>query len=160
MTSGNIKTADGSAIVKQGNTTVVCGIKLELGKPAAETPDQGYIVPNVTLPPMCHPNLKPGPPSAEAQGLSSFIRDVIHASKCVNLTDLCPVPNKFAWVVYIDLVCLDHDGNLKDALVAALMAALRSLRLPVLEYDEDLETLTVTEGALSQYFECLYWVTL
>ena len=38
---GSISTADGSAIVKQGETIVVCGIKAELAKPKTETPNHG-----------------------------------------------------------------------------------------------------------------------
>ena len=38
---GSITTADGSAIVKQGETIIVCGIKAELAKPKPETPCEG-----------------------------------------------------------------------------------------------------------------------
>ena len=36
-----LKSADASAVVKQGNTTVVCGIKLEMAPTKAEEPDKG-----------------------------------------------------------------------------------------------------------------------
>jgi len=146
ISSGNIKSADGSSIVKQGNTTVACGIKAELAKPTAEKPDQGFIVPNLILPNMCHPSVKPGPPSPTAQELSVFIKDVILASECLKLTQLCPVVGKMAWVLYIDVVCLDHDGNLRDASIAAAMAALNSLRLPEVEYDEEMDQITVSKS--------------
>ena len=45
----------------------VCGIKLEIAKPRAGNPKQGFIVPNLTLAPICHPQFRPGPPSEEAQ---------------------------------------------------------------------------------------------
>lgn len=38
---GSISSADGSAIVKQGDTLVVCGIKLEIAEPKAEAPKNG-----------------------------------------------------------------------------------------------------------------------
>ncbi len=41
ISTGTIGTADGSAVVKQGNTLVVCGVKLELAPPKPEKPDQG-----------------------------------------------------------------------------------------------------------------------
>jgi len=145
ISAGNIKTADGSAIVKQGNTSVVCGIKAEITKPTAEQPDKGFIVPNVILPAMCHPNIKVGPPSPEAQDLSAFIKDVILSSGCISLTDLCPVVGKYAWVLYIDILCLDHDGNLRDASVAALVAAFHCLKLPKVIYDDEMEQITVSE---------------
>ncbi len=39
----SIKTADGSSVVKQGDTAVVCGIKLEIAEPNPETPSEGTV---------------------------------------------------------------------------------------------------------------------
>ena len=44
VSAGNISTADGSAIVRQGGTTVVCGVRAELAPPRPEEPDRGYLV--------------------------------------------------------------------------------------------------------------------
>ena len=33
---------------------------------------------------------------------------------------------QLAWVIYVDLLCLDYDGNVLDACVIAMLAALRS----------------------------------
>jgi exosome complex component RRP43 len=38
---GSLTTADGSSIVRQGQTTVACGVKLELAEPRTETPNEG-----------------------------------------------------------------------------------------------------------------------
>nr|XP_021586168.1 exosome complex component RRP43 isoform X1 [Ictidomys tridecemlineatus] len=40
---GSISTADGSALVKLGNTTVVCGVKAEFAAPPTDAPDKGYV---------------------------------------------------------------------------------------------------------------------
>ena len=40
---GSITTADGSCLVKLGNTVVVCGIKAEVGPPAVEFPEYGFV---------------------------------------------------------------------------------------------------------------------
>lgn len=37
---------------------------------------------------------------------------------------------KLSWVLYCDLVCLDYDGNLLDACIIALLAALKNAQLP------------------------------
>merc|ERR1719432_62234 len=66
VSAGNISTADGSAIVRQGGTTVVCGVRAELAPPRPEEPDRGYLVPNISIPAMCSPAFKPGPPSIAA----------------------------------------------------------------------------------------------
>ena len=100
---------------------------------------------------MCHPSVKAGPPSSTAQELSVFIKDVILSSECLQLTQLCPVLGKVAWVLYIDVLCLDHDGNLRDASIAAVMAALNSLKLPEVEYDADMDQIVVSKGRLYLY---------
>ena len=40
---GSISTADGSALVRLGNTTVVCGVKAEIAEPELDLPDNGFI---------------------------------------------------------------------------------------------------------------------
>lgn len=141
---GSIKTAEGSAIVKIGNTVVVCGIKAELAAPKAEEPNRGYLVPNVELPPLCSPKFRPGPPSDQAQVSSNFIAETLTHSGCVDLTDLCIVPEHLAWVLHCDLICLDHDGSLLDACVIALVTALRTVKLPHVSYDVEKEATVVS----------------
>lgn len=41
--SGSISTADGSALVRLGETTVVCGIKAEIAEPELDAPTTGFI---------------------------------------------------------------------------------------------------------------------
>ena len=127
---GSIGTADGSAIVKQGETTVVCGIKLELAEPKPETPDEGYVVPNLDLGPICHQQFKPGPPSELAQSASYFIMEAINNSKLIETKNLCIEAGKLVWVVYIDLICLNFGGNILDVSLKAVVAAMRSLTVP------------------------------
>lgn len=40
---GVISTANGSAMVRVGGTTVVCGVKAEVAEPKLDSPDQGYL---------------------------------------------------------------------------------------------------------------------
>uniref|UniRef100_A0A3P9JMW5 Ribosomal RNA-processing protein 43 n=1 Tax=Oryzias latipes TaxID=8090 RepID=A0A3P9JMW5_ORYLA len=127
---GSISTADGSALVKLGSTTVICGIKAELANPTVEAPGKGYIVPNVDLPPLCSSRFRPGPPGEQAQASSQFIADVIESSEIIRPEDLCIDRGKLCWVLYCDIMCLDYDGNILDACIIALLAALKNTRLP------------------------------
>ena len=43
ITTRSISTANTSAMVRLGGTTVVCGIKAEVCEPHVERPDQGYL---------------------------------------------------------------------------------------------------------------------
>lgn len=134
---GSISTAEGSALVKLGNTTVICGIKGELTTPKPEEPKKGFIVPNVDLPPLCSPLFKPGPPSELAQSATTFMDSLIIESGCISLEDLCIEEGKLCWVLYCDMVCLDFDGNLLDACCVALLAALKNTLLPTVKSNED-----------------------
>lgn len=45
------------------------------------------------------------------------------------LAELCIRPRKAVWALYIDVVCINYDGNAFDAAVLAVMAALQSSTL-------------------------------
>lgn len=137
---GCVTTADGSALVKLGNTTVMCGIKAELCKPKTETPKCGYIVPNVELSPLCAPHFRPGPPGEQAQVMSQFMLDILNNSRCIDMESLCISAGKLVWVLYCDLVCLDYDGNVTDACVLALLAALKNVYLPEVKMNEETDS--------------------
>ena len=50
-------------------------------------------------------------------------------SQTVPLSSLCICPRKAVWALYIDVVCINYDGNAFDAAVLAVMAALKSSKL-------------------------------
>ncbi|KAF9084147.1 Exosome complex component RRP43 [Mortierella sp. AD031] len=142
---GVITTANGSAMVRIGGTTVVCGVKAEVAEPKLDTPDQGYLVPNVELSPMCSSKFRPGPPSEQAQAVSEAINRVLKESKVLDLKDLCIEEGKAVWVLYVDAVCVSYDGNIYDAALAAIMAALNNVRIRNPTYSEG--TIKVSGGS-------------
>ncbi|GFN79428.1 exosome complex component rrp43 [Plakobranchus ocellatus] len=109
-------------------------------------------IPNVELSPLCSPNFRPGPPGEQAQVLSQNMDDLLKTSGCINFEDLCICPGKLSWVLHISLVCLDYDGNIMDACVLALVAALKNTCLPAVTVDEetgDIKTDPTTHTPLS-----------
>src|SRR4030042_469517 len=60
------KKAEGSASVKIGKTHVIVGVKLELGKPFADRPNEGVLIVNAEFSPLSSPDFEPGPPSEDA----------------------------------------------------------------------------------------------
>ena len=113
-------------------------------------PYLGFIVPNLELSAMCHSQFKPGPPSEMAQIASYFIYEVIQNSNLMDLKDLCIKPGRLVWAIYIDLTCLNYDGNILDVSIKAVCAALRSMKLPHVEIkdntDEEGETIKLEEN--------------
>lgn len=100
VNTGSISTADGSALVKVGNATVICGGKAELAAPPVDAPDGRYVVPNVDLPLLCSSRFRTGPPGEEAQVTSQFIADVIEKSQIIKKEDLSISPGKPAWTLF------------------------------------------------------------
>ncbi|KAF7237533.1 Exosome complex component RRP43 [Varanus komodoensis] len=125
---GSITTADGSALVKLGNTTVICGIKAEFAAPPVDSSHKGYIVPNVDLPPLCSSRFRPGPPGEEAQAASQFLADVIENSQVVLKEDLCIADEKENHYLYSEVL---KSTYFKISSIAALpnLSLLRISRL-------------------------------
>ncbi|KAJ2162997.1 hypothetical protein GGF46_000183 [Coemansia sp. RSA 552] len=134
VVKGTISTAQGSATVRLGDTTVVCGIKAEVSEPDVRTPAEGFLATNVDLSPMCSARFRPGAPGEEAQVASEHMFRLF-AGGVVDLSSLCIESGRAVWALSADIVCLKHDGNIMDASVIALTAALEDLKLPQASLD-------------------------
>ncbi|MCD6085067.1 MAG: exosome complex protein Rrp42 [Desulfurococcales archaeon] len=130
-----IPNADGSAFVKLGNTQVIAGVKLELGTPYPDTPNEGAIVVSAEFVPTASPLFEPGPPDENAIELARVIDRSLREIKAIDLGKLVLIPGKRVWVVWIDIYVLDHDGNLIDASSIATLAALLTARVPKAEVE-------------------------
>jgi exosome complex component RRP42 len=127
---GLVKTANGSARVKIGNTHVLVGVKLEKGEPFPDTPESGILVVNAELLPMAAPTFEPGPPREEAIELARVVDRGIRESGAIELEKLAITPGEEVWAVFVDVDVLDHDGNLIDAAALAAIAALLDTKTP------------------------------
>jgi exosome complex component RRP42 len=127
---GFVETADGSALVRIGETAVVSGIKLELGKPFPDTPNAGVLTTNAELIPLSSPVFEPGPPQPGAIEVSRVVDRAIRAAEAIDLTRLCVTPGEKTWVCYVDVHVIDHAGNLIDAAMLAGVSALAHAMVP------------------------------
>ncbi len=125
-----ISKAEGSARVKIGGTQVIVGIKPQIGSPFPDTPDLGVLMTNCEMLPMADPNFEPGPPSDDSIELARVVDRGIRESELVELDKLCIEEGKHVWMLFIDLHIIDNCGNLFDACELAVMAALKSTKLP------------------------------
>ncbi len=125
--------AEGSALVKLGETQVLVGIKLDVGTPYSDTPDEGVIIVSAEFVPTASPAFEPGPPDENAIELARVIDRVIRECGTIDLGQLVLIPGKKVWTVWIDIYVLDHDGNLIDASAIATLAALLTTKIPKAE---------------------------
>lgn len=137
ITLGYAKKAEGSALVKLGDTQVLAGVKLELAEPYFDTPDQGKLIVNAEFLPLAYETFEPGPPDENAIELSRVIDRSLRDSKAIDLTKLAIIPGKKVWTVWVDVYVLDYGGNVTDASMLAAMAALYNTRLPKVEIEND-----------------------
>lgn len=124
------RTAEGSARVKIGNTEVIAGVKMDIGKPYPDTEDQGSIMVNMELLPLASPEFESGPPSIGSIELSRVTDRAIRESKALNLKKLCIKKAEESWNVFIDIYPINDDGNLFDACALAAIAALKEAKIP------------------------------
>ncbi|KAI9346002.1 ribosomal protein S5 domain 2-type protein [Zopfochytrium polystomum] len=136
ISQGSLSSPYGSALVRFGETTALCGIKAEVAVPLPDKPDSGYFVPNVDFPPICSSQFKPGAPSEFTQSVSELIHQITSATNLVDLEALCISPGEAVWVIYADIVFLNYEGNAVDVAMTALVSALNSVKLPKSTYSE------------------------
>jgi exosome complex component RRP42 len=127
---GYIASADGSALVHLGDTTVLSGIKLEPGKPFPDTPNAGVLTTNAELIPLSSPTFEPGPPHPRAIEVSRVVDRAIRAAETIDLKKLCVTPAEKCWTCFVDVHVLDHSGNLIDAAMLAAVSALTNATVP------------------------------
>ena len=144
ITKGVSKTAEGSAQVKFGSTEVIAGVKMEIGTPFPDRPEEGAIMVNAELLPLSNPDFEPGPPGIDAIELSRVIDRGIRESKAIDLKKLSIKKGEKCWMIIIDICTINDDGNLIDASGLAALAALQDARFPKYE-NEELDYKTKTD---------------
>ena len=127
------KTAEGSVKVKLGETEVLVGVKLEVGKPYPDKQDEGTIMVNVELLPLSSPDFESGPPSLQAIELARVIDRGMRESNAVDFKNLCIEKGEAVWNILIDVCTLNDAGNLLDAAGIGMLAALQNTYYPKLE---------------------------
>jgi len=136
---GSISSANGSAFVKIGHTSVVAGVIAQVGDPPSA--DETHIIVNVELSPLCSSRFVIGKPSEQAMVLGESLNSIVKNTGLLNSQDLLFTAEEagdgrrvnLAWILAVDVYCLNDDGNLFDACLIALLAALSNVRLPLIK---------------------------
>jgi exosome complex component RRP42 len=129
ITLGIIEKANGSAQVYLGKTKVLAGVKIEIGTPFEDTPDEGILTVNAEFVPLASPTFEPGPPDENSIELARVVDRGIRESKAIELKKLCIEAGKKVFMVFVDIYILDHDGNLIDAAAMAALGALVNAKM-------------------------------
>lgn len=137
--------AEGSALVKLGDTTVLAGVSLDVGEPYPDRPNDGVLTTSAELRPMADPRFETGPPREGSIELARVVDRGIRESGSVELDKLL-IEDEKVWVVFVDLHILDNNGNLIDACGIAAITALLNTRTP--KYEDGVIVRDETSGKL------------
>ncbi|XP_015900774.1 uncharacterized protein LOC107433900 isoform X2 [Ziziphus jujuba] len=133
--TGVIPQANGSARVRLGATDVIASVKAELGKPHPLQPDKGKVAIYVDCSPTAAPIFEGRGGEELSMELSVALQRCLLGGKSgagagISLSSLVVVEGKICWDLYIDGLVVSSDGNLLDALGAAIKAALSNTGIP------------------------------
>ena len=135
--TGIIENAEGSARVRLGKTEVIVGVKMDVGEPFPDTPDEGILMVGAELAPISHPDFEPGPPREDAIELARVVDRGIRESHAIDTKKLCIKEGEKVWMVFVDIQPINHAGNLLDAAGIGAAAALATAKIP--KYDSKTE---------------------
>ena len=127
---GVSETAEGSAKVTIGDTTIIAGVKLSLEKPYDDNPDEGNLMIGAEFLPIASPDFEVGPPSIDAIELARVTDRGIREGHAMDTKSLCVVKGEQVWVVSVDICIINDAGNLYDAASLATLAALKDTKYP------------------------------
>ncbi len=143
--TGLISKAEGSALVRIGDTKVIAGVKANIGAPFPDTPDKGVQIVNAELIPVASPVFEAGPPGEEGIELARVVDRGLRSSEMIRLEELSIIPGKKVWTIFIDIYPLDHYGNLIDASGLAAVSAV--LTGHIFDIKVEGEEITIVEGS-------------
>jgi exosome complex component RRP42 len=130
------KNAEGTAKVTIGETEVIAGVKLAVGEPFPDTPNEGVLMVGAELLPLSSPDFESGPPGPQANELARIIDRGIRESGMIDTEKLVIREGELVWMVYVDIYSLNDAGNLIDASALAAVAALKNTIFPKLDGDK------------------------
>jgi exosome complex component RRP42 len=127
---GFIKTSEGSASVKIGDTEILAGIKMSIERPYPDTPEEGTIMVEAELMPLSSPEYEPGPPGIKSVEMARVVDRGIRESKTIDMKDLCIDKGEKAWSINIDVASINDSGNLIDAFGLGALLAIKGATFP------------------------------
>jgi len=136
LQAGQMMHANGSSRLKLDDTDIMVGINMEIGEPDVAEPEFGRVVCSVDCAASASPEFAGRGAEALNIELTSALEQILVDSNIINLRDLCIIPDQQCWVLYIDVLVLDSSGNLLDAIVMAVRAALMVTSVPSVQVVE------------------------
>lgn len=128
--------AYGSSSVRLGESAAVAGVRAQVTAAIAELPARGHIVISVEVPPLCAATFRERNRDSRGSTLSSFLSsaltEVLNSPQVFDPAQLDIREGELFWVLHVNVVCLNYDGNAFDLCLLSALAALEDTSLPCL----------------------------
>lgn len=150
-----ISTAEGSCLVKIGDTQVLVALKMATGQPYPDSPAEGVLITSAELVPSASPEVESGPPNSNRKyvEIARVVDRSVRESKMIDMDKMCIEEGKHVRMVFIDIHILDDLGNLIDAATLGAVLALKTGKMPKAKVKgEELVILDETEPLPIQRF--------
>lgn len=126
--------ANGSARLKLEQTHVLAAVNLSMGAPdLTRARCEGSVHCTVEQSAACSVDMEDRAVQSRNALLTVELQRLVAHSHALPLTSLVIIPDKQVWIIHIDVIIIDDGGNVMDAIVMAVKAALVTTTMPPIE---------------------------
>ncbi|XP_055389086.1 uncharacterized protein LOC129618344 [Condylostylus longicornis] len=129
----------GSSIVSAGHSRFLAAVTAEIAPPVLSAPKAGKIVVNLEFPKTCGAldvNRDAGEDIASLAAQTSVsLCHIFSSQEVIDLKQFCVKEGNAVWVLYVNIICLEYDGNATDWSICSAAAALEDSVLPAIVWD-------------------------
>ncbi|CAG7723076.1 unnamed protein product [Allacma fusca] len=126
-----ITNAHGSIRIKLAETDVIIATKVELGSPDEDKPELGKLEFLVDCSPLASPEFEGRGGDQLSETICGILTSSYSTSGAIDMKSLCIVPEKFCYVINVDILVLQCGGNLLDVIAMGCKACLGICEIPV-----------------------------
>lgn len=102
----------GTVFMSLGKTKVLANVTCEITEPKATRQNEGLLHINLELGPMAAPHFESGRQCELGIQVNRILERALKDSRCVDLESLCIVAEEKVWNLRVDLIVLNHEGNI------------------------------------------------
>lgn len=146
--------AVGSAIVTAGHSRFLAGVTAEIAPPHPVAPTSGRIVVSVEFPQSCGVHASFREVGQDASSLAArtsvSLCTIFSNPEVIDLSQFCIRKGNAIWMLYVNVICLEYDGNAIDWALCSVTAALENTILPSIEWDSKYQWWRICNGEMDR----------
>ncbi|KAI8914597.1 ribosomal protein S5 domain 2-type protein [Gorgonomyces haynaldii] len=125
----------GQAQVLLGSTRVSATVNCEITRPNPSNPTEGSILFRTAVSPMASQYADGDWTDTDVVNLSRLLEKALKKARAVDTEGLCIIAGEKVWIIRVEILVLDNQGNMVDCAGLAAMAALMHFKRPDVTVD-------------------------